>query len=206
MFRQLTPTQLVVDIVVGVAWFMFSLAFALVAGGGLLFLVVTLLSFALVVRRLSPGLSLGFAWAGALLQVAIGQGPNAFDVAIFAVLYATASYGGPLARWGGLASAPVGAAVIGVAQWMWSAGELVSRTTFLGIEMPAALVGALTSFVGFLVAFLLAWTLGALAGVRAPLGRRVGPRRPPSARSWWSRSGTGSRAISTTSSRTPSPS
>ena len=63
-------------------------------------------------RRLSPGLALGLAWAAAILQMASGAPAGPADIAIFAVLYATAAYGTRLVFWLGFASAFVGALVI----------------------------------------------------------------------------------------------
>lgn len=166
MFRRLTSTQLAADVIAGVVWMLFGVFVARIAGLDLLILVVALLCAALALRRLSPALSLGIAWAGALLQVALGVGPYPFDLPIFGVLYATAAYGGSIVRTLGLISAPVGAAVIAVAQWITTPDRLEDATGLPGLQLPASVWSALTTFLGYLVAFLLAWTLGSLVRVR----------------------------------------
>ncbi len=165
--RRLTSRQLAADVVVGAVWMLLGLLIVGRAGIQPMVVVVTAaLSAALAVRRLAPGLALGVAWAGALLQVALGEGPNAYDLAIFAVLYATASYGSRLVRWLGLASAPVGAVVIAISQYGLSIGRFGGEpVVFAGITLPEAAWGAINTGVAFLIAFLLAWTLGSLARV-----------------------------------------
>ena len=54
---------------------------------------------AVALRRLSPGLALSLAWAGALLQMGLGREPSPTDMAIFAVLYTTAAYGSRRVFW-----------------------------------------------------------------------------------------------------------
>ncbi len=95
--------------------------------------------------------------------MALGEGPTGFDAAIFAVLYATASYGIPLVRWLGLASAPIGAGVIAVLQVVLYPASGGASSTFLSLEVPASVFAAITTFMTFLIAFALAWTLGSLA-------------------------------------------
>src|SRR4051794_14037263 len=68
------------------------------------FLAASVFAFAVVFRRLSPGMALALAWAGAVIQMLGGASPNLADIAIFAVLYATAAYGSRLVFWLGFAS------------------------------------------------------------------------------------------------------
>jgi signal transduction histidine kinase len=167
MIRHLTTRQLAADIVVGALWLLFG-AVTFLRGSGEadpLWLVIFALSVALVLRRLMPGVALGVAWMGAVLQVLIQAPPNAYDLAIFAVLYATASYGGRIVRWLGLVSAPVGAAVIAWSQLLQQTTSTRPDPEFLGIVLPPAIWATITTFIGYLVAFLLAWTLGSLARV-----------------------------------------
>ncbi|HKP06475.1 MAG TPA: sensor histidine kinase, partial [Microbacterium sp.] len=126
MFRRLKTSQIVVDVIVAVVFFVIAWPIeALVASGawsslgtvgdavsGLL--IAALFSGALALRRLSPALALGIAWVGALVQMGLGRPPSFSDVAIFGVLYTTAAYGSRLVYWAGFASALVGALVITV--------------------------------------------------------------------------------------------
>lgn len=109
---------------------------------------------ALAVRRASPPLSLAIAWIAAVLQMLWAVPPRFADVAVFAVLYATAAYGTRLVFWLGLASAVVGAGVI----------------TLYVLLGPLAVGGAQPSVREFglvlgaaLFSLLLSWTAGALA-------------------------------------------
>ena len=77
-------------------------------------LVCVLLAGALALRRLSPGAALAVAWTGAGTQMAFARPPGFVDLAILAVLYATAAHGTRLVFWLGFASAIAGAIVITV--------------------------------------------------------------------------------------------
>ena len=116
---------------------------------------------ALAVRRLSPGLSLGLAWLGAIAQMSFGRAPGPVDIAIFAVLYVTAAYGSRLVFWSGFASAIVGAGVITLYIF---AGPIASTQLDWSTITTAAAV-----LIAALFALLLAWTVGALVrtGIRA---------------------------------------
>lgn len=163
VFRPLTTAQLTADIVFGVLWALIGLLVVHSLGiGAVGVLVVTLLAAAFTIRRLSPGLALAVAWAGSLIQVAAGVGPAFFDLPIFSVVYATAAYGGRVVRLLGLVSAPVGAAVIALGQLLIEPSRLGESVAFGPLVLPAAVWGAMTTFVGFLIAFLLAWTFGSL--------------------------------------------
>ncbi len=156
MFRRLKPYQLATDVAVAVVFF---------AVTGLLrwdpfyslgsIAVACVLSAALALRRLSPGLALLVAWAGAVLQMAMGMTPVAGDIAIFGVLYATAAYGTTLVFWLGFGSSFVGALVIAVyiTATTWFAGGSID---WRGV--PTALLILIAS----LFALLLSWTVGAL--------------------------------------------
>jgi signal transduction histidine kinase len=108
MFRSITRPQLVVDVCVAAAFLLlFSWEFWAVGliGG----LVTVAMAASLAVRRLSPGLALVIAWAGAIFLMLMGQNPSPSNIAICGVLYATAAYGNSLVRWLGFASIFVGA-------------------------------------------------------------------------------------------------
>jgi len=172
MFRSLTPQQLTVDIVVAAVCLL--LRFAIGIDGLALTAVVMIMAAALAIRRLSPGLALAVAWGGALLQMASGSPPDASNIAILAVLFATARYGPPKVRWLGLASAGAGA-IIATAYYIVTgylrfyidgfyvaqrlpqfSSESVAQITFIavvGLASASAVLG-------------LSWTLGLLANTR----------------------------------------
>jgi signal transduction histidine kinase len=157
VLRPLKPYQLVVDLVVAVLFALVIIPVEAVSGvgmfggswaasgAGLVF------AAALAVRRLSPGGSLAIAWAGAALQMALLLGPRPSDVAIFAVLYATAAYGSRVVYWVGFGSAIGGAVVITVYLFV-----VINGVTL------ATLPTAIAVMIAALFALLLSWTAGAL--------------------------------------------
>jgi signal transduction histidine kinase len=185
VFRRLKTYQLVVDLTVAVVFFTiawpieanlvpwtltesrFGPALVALGGGSVAFVF----SAALALRRASPALALGIAWAGALLQIGLGRPPGFADIAIFGVLYATAAYGSRAVYWAGLASALVGALVITVylmAGPVFAGGGLSWQTLPLALVMLVAAAFALG----------LAWTIGALVrtAVRARENREAQQR------------------------------
>lgn len=131
-------------------------------------LVAVIMSAALAVRRWSPGLSLAVAWAGALVQMGFDRAPGPVDLAIFAVLYATAAYGSRVIFWAGFASSFVGATVI-TFYVMFGRHSGSAGITWTTIPIVVAMLVAS----GF--ALLLAWTVGALVrtALRAAENRRA---------------------------------
>jgi signal transduction histidine kinase len=185
VFRRLKTYQLVVDLTVAVVFFTiawpieanlvpwtltesrFGPALVALGGGSVAFVF----SAALALRRASPALALGIAWAGALLQIGLGRPPGFADIAIFGVLYATAAYGSRAVYWSGFASALVGALVITVylmAGPVFAGGGLSWQTLPLALVMLVAAAFALG----------LAWTIGALVrtAVRARENREAQQR------------------------------
>ena len=122
MFRSLKPYQIVVDVVVAglFAVIVVPLEIQYTDPMGVAFSVLSavimtlLLASALAVRRLSPAIALGIAWLAAIAQMSFGRPPGVADLAIFAVLYATAAYGSQRVFWLGFASSFLGAVVITV--------------------------------------------------------------------------------------------
>ncbi|WP_133765291.1 sensor histidine kinase [Amnibacterium kyonggiense] len=163
MFRPISQTQKVVDLVIAIA---FVLVFALffvraytVTSSPVILLVVVALGGALALRRWSPPLALTAAWIGAIAQMIAGDTPNLYDAAIPPIVYACAVYGTRAARWAAFSSSLVGAGIAGV---------YTARYTFFGAVRGDlgdvqetlrvfGIVGALTA-----VTLLLAWTLGVL--------------------------------------------
>src|SRR6478609_4550221 len=168
MFRPLLPYQIVVDVVVAglFAAVAAPLELALGRAGDSnalgTALVVVIFAAALAVRRLSPGLALGLAWLGAVVQMSFGRNPGFADVAIFAVLYVTAAYGSRLVFWLGFSSAIVGAGVITL--YLFAGPVTMAPLQWSTITTAAAVLIAAT------FALLLAWTVGAL--VRTALRAR----------------------------------
>ncbi|CAL4858783.1 histidine kinase [Microbacterium sp. MM2322] len=170
MFRPLRPYQAAVDAAIAVLFALMALPFELGAGtispydlGAVSAVpVVLLLAGALGLRRFSPGLALGVAWLGAIVQMSLGRAPGFTDIAIFAVLYATAAYGTRLVFWLGLASVVVGSGTITVYLFRWAflgSGGLSNIPTLIFVLLAA------------LFALGLSWTAGAL--VRTALRARA---------------------------------
>ena len=162
MFRPITRSQLLVDLVVAAVFALFGwLGVQRSDTGGFDLLVLLGFAAALALRRLSPGLALVVAWVAAILQMATSAiAPTVSDLAVLGVLYATAAYGGRIVRWVGLASAGVGAVM--------AAGYLVLLPQWTGgtSNSPDEVTRAyLTSFVGLLALLGLSWTLGQLARI-----------------------------------------
>lgn len=157
MIRQLSTRQLVTDVVVAALFFLFT-GFIGVGSGSTMHALSTVLvgvamAGALAVRRLSPALALGIAWAGAILQMSAALDPMASNAAIFGVLYVTAAYGTRVVFWLGFASALVGALVITLYLYVLRGvlGMSWQTLTIAGVVWIAASFG-----------LLLCWTIGAL--------------------------------------------
>ncbi len=172
MFRPLRPYQAVVDGVIGALFFLVSFPIELATttpnpdlDAISALLLAGTMAIALGLRRYSPALALGIAWAGAITQMAYGRGPGFADVAIFAVLYATAAYGTRPVFWLGFSSVIVGAGTITVYLFRWA---------FLGQVSFADIPTAIFVLLSALFALGLAWTAGAL--VRSILRARATSR------------------------------
>lgn len=162
MLRPLKTYQLVVDITIAVMFaavavpleLTYSQFDPLVPSLTASVLVGVIFAAALAMRRLSPPLALGLAWLGAVVQMGFGRPPSTVDVAIFAVLYATAAYGSTAVFWAGFVSSFVGAFVITLylAIGPYLGGGLTWSTIPIALSILVAAVFAL----------LLSWTVGAL--------------------------------------------
>ncbi|GAA2986176.1 signal transduction histidine kinase [Microbacterium terrae] len=174
MTRPLKPHQLVLDVMLAGLFGLVALwselgngwtdAVAPVASA----LTCLLMAGALAVRRLSPAVALGIAWAGAIVQMSFGRPPIVADFAIFGVLYATAAYGTRIVFWAGLASSLVGSVVI--------TGYLFLLPEFAGGRLTlATLPLAAATLIAAAFALGLSWTVGALVrtATRARESRRA---------------------------------
>lgn len=167
LFRELLPYQVAADVTVAGVFGLLCIPLELTVGGWAAesafatVVMCVLFAAALALRRLSPLLALGTAWIAAIVQMLLLRPPSFVDVAIFAVLYATAAYGTVLVYWLGFSSAIVGAAVI--TAYLFGT-QLLSVSSWSVLPLAAAVLVA----AGF--ALLLAWTVGAL--VRTSLRAR----------------------------------
>lgn len=160
MFRTLSRGQLAFDIVAPTG--LFVLLFAPYFSSFTNLPVLVGMCATLVFWRLNAGISLGIAWATAIVQMVLGVQPDPANLAIFVALYATSAYGSRAVKWAGFASAIVGPAVI-----------TAYVTVFPYLTDPPALSSFVAGpdfiraisvvFFPFLALFLLAWTLGLLA-------------------------------------------
>lgn len=160
VFRQLTPTQRVVDLLIAGAYLLtFTLVPVLGYTGGTLLLTVVFLAGALAMRRWSPALALTLAWAGAVTQMVGLSEPNVLDAAIPPIVYACAAYGTRAVRWAAFTSALVGSGIAGVFVGRNNLYALLrgSNDAAASTVQSFLTVAALTA-----VTLLLAWTLGVL--------------------------------------------
>ena len=163
MFRTLRRYQVVTDLSIAVAFLLVQFAAQFTTRTGYVSaLLLLVFSLALAVRRLSPGLALGGAWLGAILQIASAlEAPQPFDLAVLAILFATASYGGPVLRWVGLASAILGSFIATFYLVFFNGGR-----NPLGVNLsnlPSMLSSGVLLLFGCLATLGLSWTLGLLA-------------------------------------------
>lgn len=159
MFRPMKPYQIATDVFVAVACVFVEYV---VVGFGFSTIALVGMATALALRRLSPDIALGLVWIFSLIQVFFNIGPDISNLAIFPVLYATASYGRPLVKWAGLVSSFAGAFVMTGYFW-W-------RPFFEGVDFYNSAFNIVTSIPQFVItffvvsaAFALSWTLGLLA-------------------------------------------
>ena len=163
MFRTLRRYQVIVDLSIagGFLFVQFASQFS-VSNGLIPVLLMVIFSCALALRRLSPGIALSGAWLGAILQMAFAlEAPQPFDLAVLAILFATASYGGLVLRWVGLASAILGSVIATFYLVFFNGGR-----NPLGVNLsslPSMLGSGVLLFFGCLATLWLSWTLGLLA-------------------------------------------
>ena len=175
MFRTLSRREWAVDIVVPVLLVLFVLVLFRGTGRGPA-LVIIGMGIALIPRRFSPILALGIAWVVCLTQVLVDIPPNASNLAVLAILYATAAYGTRAVRWIGFVSTFVGALVVAASIALPRVlDDLVVGDVSNVLNLSNALSAALLVFFPTLVAFLLSWTSGLLVstGLRARDSRRA---------------------------------
>lgn len=156
MIRRLPTHQWIVD--AGLA-FVYVGIVAVLSGpypGGLIPAVAY--AGALAVRRLSPGLSLGAAWVGAVLQMTVSRTPGVVDLAVLGVLYASAAYGDRAVRAISLGSVFVGAIVA----TSWLTFTQTPDLFFSVVTNVEAFGLAAQYFLALLAIFASSWLLGQL--------------------------------------------
>ena len=161
MQTPLTRGMITTDIVLAGLFALVCLPFALLGNAADL---VALAGFtgALAVRRHSPAVSLGVAWAAAVVQMAALRDLQLYDVAVIGVLYTSAARGDQIVKWLGLASAGFGAVVatayLGIVKPLLDGASLLgSPSTAVGTSLGIGLL-----FVASIAVMVLAWTAGLL--------------------------------------------
>lgn len=165
-FRRLTSGQLAFDVALGAACAFLRISLGIDELP--MVLVVLLMAAALSLRRMTPGLALAVAWLGAVVQLATGLPPDASNLAILPVLYATAAYGSPRIKWAGLISAGAGALIAGsyVALYPLIGSFFFDLRIGAPDAIPQFILTALFMLGALLALFGLSWTLGLLARTR----------------------------------------
>jgi signal transduction histidine kinase len=168
MFNRMTSTRVLID--VGVAVVFFIVGYALNGSDSTaLIVLIAVLAVALALRRVSPIVSLAVAWAAAIFQMYFAQiNPHWPDLAILAILYATAAYGDRTTRWLGFGSIFV-AAVLGGIFLEYGAGTPVigvSINVRSFAEAAGILVKLAFNFLLLVVLLGLPWTAGNLVRTR----------------------------------------
>ena len=162
--RQLSRRTLVIDVGIAGAYALFGILTDPYSG---VMSLVVLAGFtvAVAVRRLSPALALTVAWVTALSQMVAGEQVLTSDIAVLAVLYATAAYGERFVRWAGLVSVGVGALLAaGYLNLLGQADRGVTTVTQAVAQGDVAglVWTVVATFVACLAVLGLSWTLGLL--------------------------------------------
>jgi len=174
MQRVLTRQQLTLDLALAGSCFLLLMPLTLLVGNDARALpILAVFAVGVAFRRLNPGAALGIAWLATVAQLLAVQSPIVADIAIPAVVYATAAHGDRIVRWLGFASVWLGALV--------AAGYLTLRSFYLppvrtqleGIQRFALEFGFF--FVLTAAVLGLSWTAGLLARTvrRAREGREA---------------------------------
>ncbi|HEX4059198.1 MAG TPA: sensor histidine kinase [Galbitalea sp.] len=169
MFNRLTRGRAATDIVIAVVYLLLGAQLTLNIGHYIQVPAIVGLAVALGFRRFSPALALASCWAVALFQLYVANITAIVpDLAILAVLYATAVYGSRTVRWLGFASIFVGALLGGI-YLKWGNAPPSFGITFR-VQSLAEAALQLVEF-GFYLALLVAllglpWTAGNLVRTR----------------------------------------
>ena len=172
VIRAISRTWLIADIIGAVFGFLVTTPLTFISGAtwlsawiepapiaiGAYVVVGVILWGAAAISRLSPTLALAIAWFGAVVQMAAGLPPSAYDAGILVVLFATAAWGSRRLLWIGGISA-LGGGVIGGIYFavIWSGELLTDAASAMRAAMIAALLGAV-----FVLAMVMSWGIGLL--------------------------------------------
>ncbi len=172
MFRTLRRYQWVTDVSIAAAFFLaqfagiFSVRRGFDAGMSLL-----LFSVALGLRRASPGIALALCWVAAIVQMAaFSDAPQFSDLAVLAVVFTTARYGGTVVRWVGFGSAVLGS-IVATAYLMLQSRSVtaflsgyyaLNDSSLSPLPLPQFALSVGATFLGCLAVLGLSWTLGVL--------------------------------------------
>jgi signal transduction histidine kinase len=160
-FRLITRRQLSIDLAIAGGFFLFALMVD--AAGGIPGAVVLIgFTAALAVRRLSPGLALTLAWLFAVVQMLTGLNVMFGNVAILAVLYATAAYADRVVRWAGLFSVALGAMTAAFYLALMDSGFIGAADILAREDIARTVWGSLAYLVIIGAVLGLSWTLGLL--------------------------------------------
>jgi len=161
------PTRVVVVDAV-LAGLLFVVALALSDSNGLLGVLAAFgLCLALVLRRLAPGFALTLCWAVAVGEMTYRLTPGVANLAICAVLFASAARGTDRTKWAGLLSVGVGAVVgtlyltFGLSLY-WNGAGLSGISDLIGVLLQFGI-----TFLGFLGLLGLPWVGGLLVRTRS---------------------------------------
>jgi signal transduction histidine kinase len=169
MFTRLKPYQVVVDVTIGLVFFVFVSGFHGLVSSYSDLAVSLGFGVALGFRRFSPAVSLGVAWVTALIQMYwLHLGPGIADFAILAVLYATASHGSFIVRRVGFVSIFAGSLLGAIYLLGGGATSLVNLRLDLSSIAEVLRLGLLLIFYLALLLVLLGlpWTAGNLVRTR----------------------------------------
>lgn len=166
VFRRMTPSQIVLDVGIAIAFFLFCTS---TQADAIPSSLVVLMVFTLAVgfRRIAPAVALSLAWVAAILQMTLALSVLNSDLAVLAVLYTSAAYGKSVTRWLGLASAGVGA-LVGATYIVLLGGtdgftnSIVPDVAFGTARFGQLVVGFVATLVASLGVLGLAWTVGLL--------------------------------------------
>lgn len=167
LIRRIPAHQIAIDVLIAVLAVALRLAAGRPETGVPVMVAVLLMGVAFALHRVSPGIALAIAWAGAIVQVAAILPPDLANAAILAVLYSTARHGDGVVRWAGLASAGVGAVVVG--GYFGAISYVTSQEGggSVGLTFSSASAAVAFGLIGTGATLGLSWTLGQLMRVAA---------------------------------------
>lgn len=159
-FRPLSRRTLLIDLGIAGGFALFGILSDPYSSAWSL-IVLVVFTAAVSVRRLCPALALALAWVGALTQMLAGQPVLGSNLAVLAVLYATAAYADRFVRWAGLVSVGVGA-LFAAAYLTVFQGGYRSLEFALAQDIGGLIWSMVATFVASLAVLGLSWTLGLL--------------------------------------------